>query len=145
VIGRSARVFLVLYGGFKMKLVRHNFGDTEYTATEIDGVIYYSVSQLEEIFGVNYDDLVKMIRKSPDSLEYKSVKPSDVLTSLGLLNDPRVKILDMLGLIKRDNLTFMAEESVMSLAMIGKSDNCVKIRNELIEHIKKSATRTYVE
>ena len=122
-----------------MKLVKYTLCDIELMMVDIEGTLYCSTPQLEEVFGADESNLTKLVRKHSEEF---SKATCEILTRY---NVPLKEILDGLGLKRlRKNTRLWSEDDVIGFTWLVRSDIARQCRAQFKEILKQHARRETV-
>lgn len=124
-----------------MKLVKRPFLGTELPVIEIDGDWFCSTEQLQGVLGIDNKEFAEIVHKNPECSP-KVFSPAELLEGQNSFCHVCKEIMTF---FEGGRILLWSEGDVISASYLAKSEAAKRLRKEFIGHIKKHATRTYVE
>lgn len=122
-----------------MDLVKYVLCDIEIMMVDIGGVLYCSTPQLEKVFGIERNNLTRLVNKYPQ--DFSNVRCSSLTSS----DEHRKEMLEGLGLSRlRKDTRLWSEDDVIGITWLVRSDIARKCRAEFKEILKQHCSKRFI-
>lgn len=125
-----------------MQIVEQTYFDIKMTMLEIRGDLYCSSEQLRALLGLDYKGFGKVVDECTEEF------PPRVFSSLELLKEQTTFCETCSGILcffGTSHMLLWPEDSVIGIIFTAEGEVARQLRQKFKEHLKKHATRTYVE